>query len=132
MDYLKIDIQGAELMVFQNAVQRLANTLVIHTEVEFLPMYRDQPLFSDIDAFLRRYGFVLHRFQPLTSRAIKPLAVNNDIYAGFGQLFWADAVFIRDFVNLKPLDSAQLMRMAGDFPRLLPIVRSGAPFADRV
>jgi FkbM family methyltransferase len=31
LDLLKIDIQGAELMVFQNATRRLADALVIHT-----------------------------------------------------------------------------------------------------
>lgn len=37
VDLLKIDIQGGELMVFQNAERRLADALVIQTEVEFLP-----------------------------------------------------------------------------------------------
>ena len=39
VDYLKIDIQGGELEVFQNRVNRLRNCLVVQTEVEFLPMY---------------------------------------------------------------------------------------------
>ena len=85
MDYLKIDIQGGELMVFQNATNKLADCVVIHTEVEFLPMYVGQPLFSDVDQFLRQHGFVFHRFFPLTSRTIKPLLVNNDIYAGLSR-----------------------------------------------
>jgi FkbM family methyltransferase len=112
LDFLKIDIQGAELMVFQNAVERLSNALVIQTEVEFLPMYIGQPLFSDVDQFLRQYGFVLHRFYPLTSRTIKPLIVNNNPYAGLSQVFWADAVFVRDFIHLDPLSAEQLLRLA--------------------
>jgi FkbM family methyltransferase len=112
LDFLKIDIQGAELMVFQNAVERLSNALVIQTEVEFLPMYIGQPLFSDIDQFLRQYGFVLHRFHPLTSRTIKPLIVNKSPYAGLSQVFWADAVFVRDFIHLDPLSAEQLLRFA--------------------
>jgi FkbM family methyltransferase len=112
LDFLKIDIQGAELMVFQNAVERLSNALIIQTEVEFLPMYIGQPLFSDVDQFLRKYGFVLHRFHPLTSRTIKPLIVNNSPYAGLSQLLWADAIFVRDFVHLDPLSAEQLLRLA--------------------
>ncbi|MDE2229103.1 MAG: FkbM family methyltransferase [Alphaproteobacteria bacterium] len=112
LDYLKIDIQGAELMVFENAVERLSNALLVHTEVEFLPMYVGQPLFSDVDRFLRRHGFVFHRFHPLTSRTIKPLLVNNDIYAGLSQVFWADAIFVRDFIHLGILTNAQLLRLA--------------------
>jgi FkbM family methyltransferase len=112
LDFLKIDIQGAELMVFKNAIERLSNALIIHTEVEFLPMYIGQPLFSDVDQFLRQYGFVLHRFSPLNSRIIKPLVVNNSIYAGLSQLFDADAVFVRDFIYLDPLSTEQLLRLA--------------------
>src|SRR5215468_7719910 len=74
---LKIDIQGGELMALSHATARLRDLLVIHTEVEFLPMYVDQPLFSDLDLFLRRHGFVFHRFHPSVSRTIAPLLVNN-------------------------------------------------------
>jgi len=112
LDLLKIDIQGAELMVFENAVERLKGALVIHTEVEFLPMYVDQPLFSDIDQFLRRHGFVLHRFEPLVSRVVGPLSADSDPYDGFSQLVWADAIYVRDFQRLALLESDQMLRLA--------------------
>lgn len=112
MDYLTIDIQGGELMVFQNAIKRLADCVVIQTEVEFLPMYVEQPLFSDVDQFLRQHGFVFHRFFSLTSRTIKPLLVNNDMYAGGSQSLWADAIFVRDFLKLEALDDDKLLVMA--------------------
>jgi FkbM family methyltransferase len=112
MEFLKIDIQGGELTVFRNGQNRLRDTLVIHTEVEFLPMYIGQPLFSDVDLFLREAGFVLHRFSPLTSRVIAPLLVNNNIYAEMSQLTWADAIFIKDFTRPELLSDAQLLSMA--------------------
>jgi len=111
-DLLKIDIQGAELMVMQNAVAGLQNALFIQTEVEFMPFYVDQPLFSDVDQFLRQHGFVLHRFDRLISRVIKPLILNNDIYAGLSQLFWTDALYVRDFTRLELLTPDQLLRLA--------------------
>ena len=55
-EMLKIDIQGGELMAMRHAEARLRDMLVIHTEVEFLPMYVDQPLFSDVDQFLRNHA----------------------------------------------------------------------------
>ncbi|HXZ67631.1 MAG TPA: FkbM family methyltransferase [Alphaproteobacteria bacterium] len=112
LDLLKIDIQGGELMVFQNAEQRLNDALVIQSEVEFLPMYQGQPLFSDVDQFLRRRGFVLHRFFPEVSRVIQPLLVDNNIYAGLSQIVWADAIFVRDFTRLDLLNDRQLLNMA--------------------
>jgi FkbM family methyltransferase len=111
-DFLKMDIQGAELMVLQHATNRLRHAVAIHAEVEFLPMYVGQPLFSDVDQFLRQHGFVLHRFDPLTTRAVVPLALANNPYGGYGQLFWADAVFIRDFTRPDLMDADQLLRLA--------------------
>jgi FkbM family methyltransferase len=111
-DLLKLDIQGAELMVLRHAEARLRDAVVIQAEVEFLPLYRGQPLFSDIDIFLRERGFVLHRFFPTVSRAVQPMMLNNDPYAGLGQLVWADAVFIRDFARLDALEDRQVLAMA--------------------
>ena len=59
-DLLKIDIQGAELMVFQHGRERLRNAVAVQTEVSFVPLYRDQPTFGDVDRELRSQGFVPH------------------------------------------------------------------------
>lgn len=112
LDFLKIDIQGAELEVFRNGTEKLADCLVIQSEVEFLEMYENQPLFTDVDLFLRDRGFRLHRFVEPTSRTIKPLVVNNDPYAGLSQLMWADAVFVRDFTRLDLLSPEKLLKLA--------------------
>jgi FkbM family methyltransferase len=110
LDYLKIDVQGGELCVFENGVNRLSECLVIHTEVEFLPMYVDQPLFPEVAIFLQREGFVFHRFAPLVSRMVSPLVLDDDIYREFSQVFWADAVFIKDFTKLSLLSPERLLK----------------------
>lgn len=112
LDYFKIDIQGGELCVFENGVNRLSECLVIHTEVEFLPMYVNQPLFSEVEMFLRGKGFVFHRFAPLTSRVVGPLVLNDDIFRGLNQVFWADAVFIRDFTQLSRVSPPKLLKFS--------------------
>lgn len=112
IDMLKIDIQGAELSVFQNGERKLRDALVIHTEVEFLPLYEGQPLFSEVDFQLRSLGFVIHRFEPLTSRALKPLQVNGDPYAGFSQIIWADAVYVKNFMEFDSLDTDKMLKLA--------------------
>jgi FkbM family methyltransferase len=110
--FLEMDIQGAELMALQNAENRLRDALVLHLEVEFLPLYEGQPLFSDVEQFVRSRGFVLHRFLTPVSRVIKPLLVGNNIFNGLSQLLWADAVFVRDFTSLHSLSDQQLLAMA--------------------
>jgi hypothetical protein len=58
--FMKIDIQGAELEVFQSGPKLVGESLLaIRTEVEFAPLYKNQPLFADIDADLRARGYKL-------------------------------------------------------------------------
>ncbi len=112
VDLVKIDIQGAELMALSNAPQRLGAALVVQTEVEFVPMYRDQPLYGDIERLLRGHGFLLHKFEPLVSRVVKPMLLGGNIRAGFSQVLWTDAIFVRDPTKLGALDDGQLLRTA--------------------
>jgi FkbM family methyltransferase len=111
-EFLKIDIEGGELMAFSHAQNRLREILVIQTEVEFLPLYSGQPLFSEVELFLRKRGFMLHKFDAINTRVVRPMLVNNDIRAGLSQVMAADAVFIRDLTTLEMLADSQLLVMA--------------------
>lgn len=110
--FLQMDIQGAELMALQNARERLRDALVLHLEVEFMPLYKDQPLFSDIEKYLRDQGFVLHRFKDMMSRVVQPLMINNSVFEGLSQMVWADAIFIRDYTRVNLLAEDQLLKLA--------------------
>lgn len=112
LDLLKIDIQGGEMLVFQNASARMGEALVVHTEVEFMPMYVGQPLFADVDLFMRSRGFMLHRFEPLVTRDFKPLLFGTDPYLGHSQVLWADAIYLRDLTRLDLLSPEQLLKMS--------------------
>jgi FkbM family methyltransferase len=113
LDYLKIDVQGAELMVLQNAPQRLSECVVIQTEVEFLPLYMNQPLFSEVEQYLRSQGFVFHCFVPAPStRMVSPMILGNDPMNGLSQVFDSDVVFVRDFTRPDAMTSDQMLRMA--------------------
>ncbi|MBM3524388.1 MAG: FkbM family methyltransferase [Alphaproteobacteria bacterium] len=112
LDYLKLDIQGAELMALENATDRLRDALVVQVEVEFLRMYVQQPLFGDVASFMQSRGFQFHRFHPLVNRVIVPLALRDDLYAGLSQALWADAVFVRDLTRLDSLSARQLLVLA--------------------
>ena len=111
-DYINLDVQGAELMVLQGATARLADVVVVHCETDFLKMYKDQPLFGEIEQFLRGRGFAFHRFSTVVSRMVQPLSIGQDIYAGLSQQFWADSVFIRDLTRLDALSDKQILAMA--------------------
>jgi len=112
MDYLKVDVQGGELGVFSGASQRLDEAVVVHTEVQFVPFYKEQPLFAELDQALRARGYFLHRFLPLISRTFQPMLVNNDPYAGLSQVLWSDAVYVRRFTDFETLPGPALLKIA--------------------
>jgi FkbM family methyltransferase len=99
-EFIKIDTQGGELAILKGARQVLnTRTMTLSLEAGFFPTYLDQPLFSEIEIFLRKEGFILYGFHDLHHRSRKRL--DKKIESGHERLFFTDAVFFRD-----PLDPA--------------------------
>lgn len=65
---IKLDVQGAELDIFKGTrPEHWRDLLAIQTEVEFADLYQGQPLFGDVDAFMRARGFLLFDMLPVRS-----------------------------------------------------------------
>ena len=116
-DFIKIDIQGSELIALENGVNVLKTAVLVEVEVEFVEMYKGQPLFSDVDSFMRSQGFQFHCFsggisEQLPGRPFKPLMSDNDPNKPFNQTLWADAYYVKDWMNLKALSREQLISYA--------------------
>ena len=105
IDYLKIDIEGAELGVFEASPAVLADTLVIKTEACYLRVREGQGLVHEIDACLGANGFELmnlvcpahwrregHVLHPRISDSMPPYAR--------GQLIHGDFVYFRNPATL--------------------------------
>lgn len=94
VDFLELDTQGTELDILQGAQAFLDSSLVgIQVEVEFSPIYQSQPLFSDVDAYLRRFGFVLFDL----SRKYYRRSLYPPDRETRGQLVWGDALYLKDY-----------------------------------
>jgi len=111
IDFIKIDVQGAEVDVFKGAKKALKSTLLIVSEVEFVPLYKTQPLFGDVSKYLDKKGFMFHKFLGLAGRSLKPITLNNDPYFA-SQHMWSDAVFIRHIRKCKELSSDELLKLS--------------------
>jgi FkbM family methyltransferase len=111
-DFVKLDVQGAELDILKHAGEVLKDVLAIQTEVEFVAIYRDQPLFADVDTFLRAQGFMFHRFVNMEGRVLQSVDVRHDNEAERSQLLWSDAVYIRDILHWDQLPAASLLKLA--------------------
>ena len=114
IDFLKIDIQGGELGAFDGARKKLSKCLCVQTEVAFVPIYEDQPLFSDQDLFLRSLGFhffalsSIHRFAYVGTPKKQLRRLNR---SSLLQWIDADAIYLRDFSEWQELDSVEVKRL---------------------
>lgn len=80
IDVLKLDLQGFEIEALRGLGERLAEVRVLLTEVEFAPLYDGQPLFGDVDVFLRRAGFRLFHLYDVWSHPDGQITSGDAIY----------------------------------------------------
>jgi FkbM family methyltransferase len=78
----KFDIQGNELKALEGAKKNLSGpALAIYTEICFNPLYEQGAIFSDIDQYLRQYGFEL-------------FDIYRPKYGPSGLIMWANAIYV--------------------------------------
>jgi len=82
VDLLKLDLQGAERLVFAGGETALDRVRVIYTEVFFEPLYEGAWLFWETNEFLAGHGFKL-------------CGLSNIVHARDGDLLQANATFRR-------------------------------------
>lgn len=108
-DFLKIDIQGGETLVFANGHDKLSDVLGVFTEVAAIPLYENQHLLDDQMRTLRSLGLELHKFL-----FFKAVPLNHGSSSQFrarqarNQLVDGDAVFVRSLLNLESLSDEHL------------------------
>jgi FkbM family methyltransferase len=111
-DFLKLDIQGAELDALMHATKTLAEILVVECEINFVQQYVNQPLFSEVELFMRRHNFMFHKFLGYGSRLLGSAAISGDPLQPGNQWLWSDAVFVRDLAAWPTLATHQLIKIA--------------------
>jgi FkbM family methyltransferase len=114
--YIKIDIQGAELEVFKAAPALLDRLMAVRTEISFVPIYKNQPLMSDVTSYLRSFGFVPMRFVEMhhwrrDTRTKLPKLDNGPLPYSQGQLVHGDILYMRNPEQIP--DDRQMLLEAG-------------------
>jgi FkbM family methyltransferase len=98
-DFIKLDTQGSELSILEGGSAELVPLLFgAQIEIEFIPMYKHQPLFRDVDAFMDRNGFVLIDLR-------RQYWKRKDFYdyKGKGQLVLGDALYFRKLDRIREI-----------------------------
>lgn len=89
-DVIKVDTQGTELDVLRGAGKLLESALAVELEVEFVPQYIDQALFSDLDIFMRQQGFMLRGLRRTYWRTKA-----EHVHPYGGQIIHGDALYLK-------------------------------------
>ena len=85
IDFLNLDIQGAELMALKGMKNNLRYINYIYTEVNTAHLYKDCALMKEIDCFLKNFGF-------------------DRVETNMTQFEWGDAFYIKSHDPKKTLD----------------------------
>jgi FkbM family methyltransferase len=140
VDFVKVDTQGSELLVLEGGSRILESSACgVEVEVEFTPIYKDQPLFADVDRFLRGLGFVLFDLRPCYWKRQAGRAMGGPR----GQIIWADALYLKTLPALqqtiaslhvpvqagKWLKAISIALLYGYFDYALEIVRAAGQLA---
>ena len=88
VDFVKLDIQGAEIFALKGMEKNLNDCLGVELEVEFSPLYKGQPLFGEISSFLNKKGFEFFDFTNLCRW--ERYAFNS-----YGQNVFGDGIWLR-------------------------------------
>ena len=92
VDFVKLDTQGSELNILRGAATILEQSVFgLEIEVCFSELYQDAPLFSNIDLFVRQFGFDLIDLRTVSWKRTVGANVGNSK----GQLVFADALYFK-------------------------------------
>jgi FkbM family methyltransferase len=112
MDFLKMDIQGSERDVLEHGRAKLADAVVVQTEVSFVPLYQGQPVLGEIDLALRAQGFLPHCVTGTKIWPLAPMVIGNEPNRGIRQLLETDFVYVRDFSKAENMTTEQWKHLA--------------------
>jgi hypothetical protein len=108
VDFIKIDTQGSELLILKGGENTLKNIIGLEVEVEFVPIYENQPLFTDVDEFIKGFGFTLFDLKRYFWTR-KDTRKKN--FIGKGQIVIADALYFRTPENICSLPDISEQRI---------------------
>ena len=91
VDFIKIDTQGYELSILKGSSGCIENVIGLEVEVEFEPIYIGQPLFSEVDSYVKNKGFILIDLK----RYFWKRNDNKNTGSSKGQIMFGDALYFK-------------------------------------
>ena len=91
LDFIKIDTQGSELEILRGAGDLLKSVIGVEVEVEFVELYKGQPLFQEVNSYISNWGMSL---VDLKRTFWKRKSQHKNIKKG--QLIYVDALYLKE------------------------------------
>jgi FkbM family methyltransferase len=82
VDFVHMDVQGAELKVLKGAKDAIKNIKAIWLEVADMELYKDQPLRVEVENYMKKSNFQI---------------VKSDVEGGFGDQFYINKNYFKIF-----------------------------------
>ncbi len=79
LDFLWLDMQGAELAMMQSAPGLLSTVRVIHLEVSTVELYENNPLYSEVRLWLENQGFRLDTKEIISGSSGNALFIRQNV-----------------------------------------------------
>jgi len=97
IDFIKIDTQGSELSILKGGSNLILKDLLgIQVEVQFVPLYKNQPLFRHVDEFLTLNDFQLIDLKRYYWKRSESFNTN-----GKGEIIFGDALYFMNLVKFQ-------------------------------
>lgn len=114
-DFIKIDTEGSELEILQGGIETLKNVLGLSLEIAFQELFQEQPLFHEMDAFLKEQGFTIYDLE--TARLARYSPNQKGMSNGkMGQIVAGQALYFRDiYPEIDKYDKQTILKLASLF-----------------
>ena len=108
IDYLRLMVQGQGFDILKDLDENNFRKInLISMTVEFIQIYRNQGIFSDIIKLLSINGFKIVNFEKNTTERI-----SNPKKRKINKLIWSDILFIKDFTKHNDKKEEDIYKMA--------------------
>lgn len=108
IDYIKMDVEGAEMDILRGAKKSLSSVIGLDMEIAFVPMRTGAAIFREVDAFLAPYGFQLFSL-PRIYRFFRKTLTLTPYTENRGQALWGEVSY---FQTKEQESSIQAMKAA--------------------
>ncbi|MEM1075092.1 MAG: FkbM family methyltransferase [Pseudomonadota bacterium] len=113
IDLLKIDVQGAEDMIFKGGKSKLSQAVAVITELRLYPLYHQEPMLDIETATLANLGFAMHKFLFIKNQMVSNSQKDRLRTRRIGsQALDGDCVFVRDLRDPAAVSAHQLKALS--------------------